>query len=1172
MKKKILTLFAISCAAIQAHSQTVDASPETQTICAGGTANLTATVTPGGAGTGSLPTDSYAISTIPYAPDAYGAGTPVSLGDDTQSGPFPIGFDFCFFGTTYTSFYVGSNGWVAFTSQPTTYTSATIPSTAAAVPKNCIMGPWQDWYPGLAANCVRYQMLGVAPFRRMVVSWNNCPMYSCTSTLGTFQIIIYETTNVIENFIQSKPNCMAWAGGTAVQGLHNAAGTVAFTTAGRNSTAWTATNEGWRYTPNGVAAYLINWYILPANTLIGTGPSITVAPPTSPQYYYVSVNCTNCCGAGAGGSNTDTVVVFSNTASVDAGAYTPICSGQSTTLNATSPSATSYSWSPAGSLSNSAISNPVATPGSTTTYTVSIVDAFGCPGADTVTIAVVNPASTAGPSVAICNGLSTTLNANGGGTYSWSPAAGLSDPTIANPVASPTATTLYTVTVSSAALGCTSTSSVTVTVNSLPVVDAGAASAMCTGSTTVLNATGAAGYVWSPAGSLSSSTVANPTSSATATTTYTVVGTDGNGCTATDNVVLTVNPLPIVDAGTNTSICPGASTTLNATGSVNYVWSPASSLDNSAVSNPVATPSSTTTYTVIGTDGNGCTASDMILVDVSGIVVTASSASPAICIGGNTTLSAAGGTTYSWTPAISLSDDSIANPIASPVSTTTYTVVGTGSGCTNTALITVTVNSLPPVDAGSTASICSGTTTTLGASGASSYVWSPAGTLSSATMANPTSSTTASTVYTVTGTDLNGCSSSDTVSVIVLSLPLANAGTAAAICNGTSTTLNASGGTGYSWTPSGSLSSSTISNPVATPSVSTTYTVTVTDSNGCTATSSVAITVNAVPTATAGSDVVICNGTSTILNSGGGGTYLWSPATGLSSATVANPTASPASTQFYTVTVSNGSCSDTAGILVTVNNALAMASPTTSTATCGNSDGSITAGTITGGSAPFMYSLNSGGLQSSSTFSGIPSGSYTLTATDAAGCSTTQTGVVNSVLGVNAAFSGTPTSGSSPLTVDLTNSSNGASGYVWSFGDGTSSTFTNPSVTYTQNGSYTILLIAYNGSFVCSDTAFINIEVFDQAIIIAPNVFTPNGDGNNDMFILNSIGLQSVEGVMFNRWGKKIAEWSGSPSTGWDGKINGSLAEDGTYYYIIKAKGLDKKDYEEKGFVQLLAN
>jgi gliding motility-associated-like protein len=874
----------------------------------------------------------------------------------------------------------------------------------------------------------------------------------------------------------------------------------------------------------------------------------------------------NACAAAAAGTNTDTVVVLTNNVPVDAGAFSSFCSGSSVGLLGSAPTGVDFSWTPAASLSDPTIINPIASPGGTTTYTLSVTDGIGCVGSDTVTLATSTITASAGASVSICLGSSTGLTATGGSFYSWSPAIGLSNPLIANPVASPTSTTTYTVTASQGL--CTATSLVTVTVNPLPLVDGGAATSICTGSSETLSASGATSYVWSPAATLSSTSISNPISSPTISTTYTVIGTDGNGCSASDSITVVVNPLPTIDAGISLSVCPGTSTSLNATGGVTYLWSPSGSLDNPAISNPIASPTSLTTYTVVGTDVNGCSSSDVVTITLTGIVVTASTSSVAICNGSSASLSALGAASYSWSPAGTLSSSSIANPIASPASTTTYTVVGTASsGCLDTAFITVNVNSLPVIAVGPPDSICVGLTTSLSASGAVGYAWSPAASLSGATTATPVSSAAATTTYTVVGTDANSCSSSNTVTVTVNALPVVTASSSASsVCVGTPVTLSATGGGTYSWSPSASLSSSTISTPTAIPSTTTTYSVTVTNAAGCTASSSVNLTINPIPVATTSANVVICNGAFTVITAGGGGTYLWSPSAGLSSVVSATPSATPISTTTYTVVVSNGSCSSTATVTVTVNSTLSMTTPTSTNSTCGNADGTITAGAVSGGGAPFTYSLNSGTSQSSPTFIGLSSGTYTLTVTDNAGCTFTQTVVVNSVLGVTASFTASPTSGTSPLTVNLSNSSNGASDYFWDFGNGISSILTNPSVVYAGNGTYNILLIAYNGSFACADTTTITINVFDEALMVVPNVFTPNGDLSNDLFVVHSQGIKELTGTIFNRWGNKIYEWTGSPTIGWDGKE----AEDGVYFYVIKAFGFDGKVYDATGFVQLI--
>ncbi len=281
--------------------------------CGIGSTTLTADLTQCGSGALPKQTVNYAVTNIPYVAQN-NTGTQLFMTDDSQQGPFNIGFTFCFFGQTYTQFWVGSNGWISFSAgQPTTFTTQTIPTGNALVPKNCIMGPWQDWHPGIGGQ-IRYQVQGAAPCRKLVVSWTNVPMFSCTGNQGTFHIVIHESTNVIENHIQNKPPCLQWQGGTATQGVHNAAGTVGIVTPGRNSTAWTATNDAYRWTPNGpTVTPTLTWYQVGNPVAIGTGPTITVNPIGPTQYTchltYPTCNAGwNTCN-GATGVGPDTVLV-----------------------------------------------------------------------------------------------------------------------------------------------------------------------------------------------------------------------------------------------------------------------------------------------------------------------------------------------------------------------------------------------------------------------------------------------------------------------------------------------------------------------------------------------------------------------------------------------------------------------------------------------------------------------------------------------------------------------------------------------------------------------------------------------------------------------------------------------------------------------------------------------
>lgn len=280
--------------------------------CGQTSATLTADLSQCGPGQNPNATTTYQNSQIPFT-NQTNTGTQVTMTDDSQQGPFPIGFTFCFFGNTYNQFYIGSNGWISFSpGQPTTYTSANVPSPAT--PVNSVLGVWQDWHPGIGGQ-IRYQVQGTAPCRKLVVSWINVPMFSCTTLTGTFHIVLYESTNVIEVHILNKPNCTSWAGGTAVQSVQNSNGTQAITTPGRNSSQWVVQNDGRRWTPSGAPVTATpTWYLVGNPVPIGTGLSITVTPPTQGASYTCRLEYPSCFSGwnscnGIAGNGPDTIFV-----------------------------------------------------------------------------------------------------------------------------------------------------------------------------------------------------------------------------------------------------------------------------------------------------------------------------------------------------------------------------------------------------------------------------------------------------------------------------------------------------------------------------------------------------------------------------------------------------------------------------------------------------------------------------------------------------------------------------------------------------------------------------------------------------------------------------------------------------------------------------------------------
>lgn len=275
-------------------AQSILVYPDT-IICSGDPITLYADVD------GILGTDTYVVEEIPFAPDPVG-GTSMTMTDDTYLGSFDIGFDFCFFGEVYDHYYICSNGWISFVTPgagwATNWTpDGPIPDNAANVPKAAVMPAWTDWHTGLCTNCIYRELAGTAPYRRLIVTYEEVPLYSCTGYHGTFQIILYESTNIIEHHLTDVDVCAVWDLGIATEGIHNESGTEAYTVPDRNAEAWEVTDNSWRFKPD-----QITWYELPSATVIGYGDSIVVNPDVTTSYYAEVTFCD-------GSTLTDTVEV-----------------------------------------------------------------------------------------------------------------------------------------------------------------------------------------------------------------------------------------------------------------------------------------------------------------------------------------------------------------------------------------------------------------------------------------------------------------------------------------------------------------------------------------------------------------------------------------------------------------------------------------------------------------------------------------------------------------------------------------------------------------------------------------------------------------------------------------------------------------------------------------------
>ncbi|UPT66456.1 MAG: T9SS type A sorting domain-containing protein [Sphingobacteriales bacterium JAD_PAG50586_3] len=405
----------------------------------------------------------------------------------------------------------------------------------------------------------------------------------------------------------------------------------------------------------------------------------------------------------------------------------------------------------------------------------------------------------------------------------------------------------YTITLAATNQGGTNTSTQTITVNAIPSITVTpATAAICAGSSVVLTAAGASTYTWSPGTGLSGTTGATVTANPTQTRTYTITGT-ANGCTGTTTKVVTVTPIPVVAVTpANTAICAGGSVALTATGGTTYTWSPATGLSSTTGATVTASPTSTQTYTITGTT-SGCSGTTTKTVTVTPLpALTATATDNSLCAGESTTLNVTGGGTYTWT-GNGLNQSSGASVGATPTQTTTYNVSSSVSGCTGTATVQVSVNQLPTVGVSSSANnLCSGSPATLTATGGVSYVWN-GGTTSGQTTNPITINPTQTTVYTVTGTDGNGCTDTETITVNVSGTApsLSAESNKDTICAGTTITLNAAGATTYAWTGDG-LNSQSGDEVTASPTQTTTFVVASND-GGCNSTAQVTVVVNTPP-------------------------------------------------------------------------------------------------------------------------------------------------------------------------------------------------------------------------------------------------------------------------------------------------------------------------------------
>lgn len=780
-----------------------------------------------------------------------------------------------------------------------------------------------------------------------------------------------------------------------------------------------------------------------------------------------------------------------------------LCNGQCTgSANTTVTGGTApytYSWAPSGG--NAATATGLC-PG---TYTVTVTDANGCTGNRILTITQPPALTSTGTQTnVLCNGGltgSAAVTASGGTapyTYSWAPSGGTGS----------TATGLgagtYTVTVTDAN-GCATTRTYSIT--QPPTLTATQTqtnilcNGLCTGTAAVTPSGGTApySYSWAPSGGTASSTTGRCAG------TYTVTITDANGCTATRTFNIT-QPPAITTTGTQTNVlCNGALTGSAAVtpsgGSApyTYTWAP------SGGTGSTATGLGAGTYTVTVTDATGCTTTRTYSITQPAAITTTGTQTNVFCNGGLTgsaSVTPSGGSapyTYSWAPTGGTGST------ATGLGAGTYTVTVTdANGCSTTASATVTEPPQLTVAVTTTPSTCgnangSAVATETGGTGPYTYLWTPNNT-TSATLSNVVAGS-----YQITVTDANNCTASAIATVNNMGNPVATIVASDSVsCFGGNdgfAAAGASSGMGpYTFTWSNADTDSLAGGLTAGS-----YTVTVTDANGCADTASVTIHEPLQLTSTTNQVDVLCfgnsTGSATVITSGGTGaySYSWAPAGGNTD----TASALPAGSYTCTITDANG-CSTNASVIITEPPQLTATATSTDVSCFAGTDGTATA-TETGGTAPYSYSWAPTGGNSASA-SGIAAGTYTCTITDANGCTTTASITITE-----------------PTPISITTSAidancNQADGSATAAATGGTGTFTyswlpsgsGSAINNVVTGTYTVIATDANG---CADTTTVvvgNLNGVNATLAASANISCFGGaDGSIDIDATGGTGPYS---------------------------------------------------------------
>lgn len=1084
-------------------------------------------------------TSTYLVTTIPYNPYAYstpfGNELTTLYFDDEFSDVINLPFQFCFYDSIFSKLVVGSNGLITFDTTnkapcdnawtitpPIFYGGgAQCQANSTYYPKASIMGNYSDLDPRSSASPndrkIEWRVEGSAPCRRFIASYYHLGVFGnngCGQTTPTtFQIVIYESTSMIEVYFENKTCQSSTTGGRAILGIQDWTPSKAVAAAGKNATVWTAQNEAYRFIPSGGAARFVNSQLYTSGgTLVATATTsfaipgsigITfpnICPNGNSEQFMVRTTYQSCADPNATFVYEDNITI-NKTPSLNA--TTTVAdlncatgsTGSITVSVAAGAGVPPYQYSlNGGPLQSSNVFSGLGVGA----YTIYVTDVNGC--ANTLT-ATVNKTGNLGVGYSSSNSACPGVN-NGSITillpsiytpiqYSLNGGAPQTS-NIFNGLAAGT----YIITATDA-IGCTGSTTITIAQGTGITATSGTTPTSCSGlnngTITVFASGGTLPYQYTINGGTPQS---GNMFTGLAAGSYSIRVIDANGCSTTLPVTVSPGtPLNATVVKTDVSCNGAANGTIAVTisnGTPPYQYS----LDNATwQTSNTFTGLASGTYTVYYKDNNACSNSQNVIIAQPLLLNASVATQQPRCFGYNdgiiTVISSGGTAPHQY----SLDGITYQTTSLFYVPAGAFTVyVKDYNGCVATQSVTISqptqfVATITTVDATCNGG-ADGQILVAASGGTGPYFYSVT---TPPLQPLPGSINVAPGVYNVMLSDANVCITTFPNIVVGLTnnLSIVNAPDVT-ICEGKSVQLNANtNATQFSWTPAIGLSSATIQNPVANPTVTTQYIVTA-NIGLCSGKDTIVVSVNKAPIPDAGPDVEICYGQDYELQGSGGVQYIWTPPSTLSSGALPNPVSTPAQTTTYSLMV------------IDANGCFSLAP-----------DQMVL--TVT---PPIIVNTNP---KDTVVFAGDQ---FQLTA------------------------------------------SSGATNYSWSPATGLSNPFiASPVLTVTSDVTFNIKATTGAG---CSGDGTITVKVFKGPEIYMPTGFTPNGDGKNDVFKPFTVGITKLNYFrVYNRWGRLLYSTS-NLNEGWNGRIGGVDQPTGTFVWMVQGVARDGKVITKKGTVTLI--